>query len=303
MDSEASPKKREFTLAGIGEILWDELPEGRRLGGAPTNFAFHAHLQGARSFVISRVGKDSDGREILKKLERAGLTTDFISVDREHPTGHVTVSLDSQGIPEYTIHEGVAWDYLELSSPLLDLAQTIDAVSFGSLAQRSVFSRAAVFTFLGATPKDCLRLFDINLRQNYYSADILNTSLKLANVLKINQEELSVLAKLFRLKGRTGKCLQQLRNRFDLNLVALTRGAEGSLLLTQEGTFDFPGVAVSVQDTVGAGDAFGAALVLGMLQRLVPDELNEKANRLASQVCTQSGAWLSTEDFGQEMNI
>ena len=281
---------RSDRAIGIGEVLWDLFPDGKRLGGAPANCAYHAQALGARGIVVSAVGEDKLGREILVRLDEVGLDRRFIHVDTQHPTGRVTVTLDEHGKPDFVIHEEVAWDYIPFTEALRELARQADAVCYGSLGQRSAVSRESVRRFLGATRLDCLRVFDINLRQSFYSAEMIADMLDLSNVLKLNDAELRTVAGLLDIRGSDSAVLGDLIERYDLDVVALTLGADGSRLCTRDGESSHAGVKVEVVDTVGAGDAFTAALILGLLRGDDLDEINEHANRVASYVCTQRGA-------------
>jgi len=278
-------------VVGLGEILWDLLPQGKQLGGAPANFAYHAQALGARGVPVSCIGDDELGREVLERLGDVGLGTGHIAVDAEHPTGTVSVELDDQGKPTYVIHENVAWDFIPYDTALDELAHRADAVCFGSLCQRSPVSRASIQRFLEATRPNCLRIYDINLRQHYYSRDIVDAMLRASNVLKLNDEELPVVAELLSLEGRDDRVLQDLRRRYDLKLIVLTRGPEGSTLVTADQVVsDKTTEPVTVVDTVGAGDSFTAAVAMGLLTDEPLDKINKAANRLAAYVCTQKGA-------------
>jgi fructokinase len=279
-------------IVGLGEALWDKLPGGKQLGGAPANFAYHAAALGARGFVASRVGDDDAGREITARLDALGLDRTHVGSDRDHPTGRVDVRVDARGVPEYVIHQPVAWDYLPADAPLLDLASRADAVCFGTLAQRSAVSRRTIRSFLRATKPSCLRVFDINLRQSFFSRDVIEESLRASDVLKLNDAELPVVSRLLDVAGEGMTALRGLMDRYPLRVVALTRGPRGSLLVCRDGrTSDHPGAPVSnVADTVGAGDAFTAALVLGVLANRDLERINAAANRLAAYVCTKPGA-------------
>jgi fructokinase len=277
-------------ILGIGEVLWDVLPEGRQLGGAPANFALHARSLGAASSLVSRVGNDSLGREIMQGLEQQGLSTALIQKDRSAPTGTVTVQLSGKGIPAYTIHENVAWDRIEATADGVAVAEEADAVCFGSLAQRTEASREAIHTLVSKTRWDALRVFDINLRQTFYSPTILECSLDLANVLKLNDDEIKVLAKTFDLNGTVQEQIEAIAGRFSFNVVVFTQGAAGSLLWQGGRWSRRKGPEVKIVDTVGAGDSFTATLVMGLLRGMDLDEINEHANAVASFVCTQSGA-------------
>ncbi len=279
-----------FGLLGIGEVLWDLLPSGPQLGGAPANFAFHARALGAAAGVISRVGRDQNGDRIRERFAAAGFRLGDLQVDDAVPTGTVTVALGAAGIPEYTIHENVAWDRLAVTSAARSGVENLDAICFGSLGQRTPVARLAIQTLVAATSLRAWRIFDINLRQHYFSRSVIEDSLKLANVLKLNDAELPVLAGMFRLAGSPAEQIATLGLQFDLRVVALTRGPAGSLLW-REGEFaDCPSAPVEVVDTVGAGDAFTAALVMGLLRNLQLAEINAGANEVARFVCSQAGA-------------
>jgi fructokinase len=271
-------------VVGLGEILWDLLPGGRVLGGAPANCAYHAHALGAWGTVVSAVGSDELGREILARLESAGLTTEYLTVDTAHPTGTVSVELTASGIPRFT------WDYQAFSPHHAQLAKSASAVCFGTLAQRTPAGAAMIRNFLDAAGAGTLRVFDINLRQDFYTREVILGSLMRADILKLNDEELPVLGALLGLPEDDEEALGELLLRFDLSMVALTRGEEGSLLMA-------PGVSsrlrpdpLRVVDSVGAGDAFTAAVVLGLLRKLPLELIHLHASQLASYVCTQPGA-------------
>lgn len=267
------------------------LPSGKQLGGAPANFAYHAQALGAQSFVISCIGKDRLGSEIIARFHEIKLGQQYIDVDVQHPTGCVTVRLDSSGKPTYAIHENVAWDNISFNDELSTLAARVDAVCFGSLAQRSLVSRTAILEFLKNTRPQCLRVFDINLRQAYYTEEVIAESLSYANVLKLNDEELPVVAEMLDINGSQLEIVQALMERFSLRALALTRGANGSMLCMDHVCVERPSFKVmSIADTVGAGDAFTAALTVGLLDGKNPNQICEYANLLASYICSQHGA-------------
>ncbi|MHC5061250.1 MAG: carbohydrate kinase family protein [Planctomycetota bacterium] len=279
------------TIVGLGEILWDMLPAGKQLGGAPANFAYHAKALGAEGIAVSCIGDDGLGREILSQLGGLDLDCRYVALDMEHPTGTVTVKLDDDGVPDFTIHKNVAWDYIPLSDSLLDLAARADAVCFGSLCQRSDVSRETVRRFLENTRPDCLRIFDINIRQSYYSRDIVDAMLDTSSVLKLNDDELPLVAELLDVKGEESEILAELVARYNLRLIVLTKGADGSRLYGPDGDSESKGVQPeNIADTVGAGDAFTAAVAVGLLKGKSLDEINAHANRVASFVCSQHGA-------------
>ena len=277
-------------ILAVGEILWDLLPAGRQLGGAPANFAYHAHALGADVRLVSRVGNDPLGLEILDRLHMLGVSTDYVAVDATAPTGTVSVELSADGQPRFTIHEDVAWDRISAGEGSLELAGRVQAVCFGSLAQRREPSRGSIRRLVAATPVEALRVFDINIRQHFYSAELIEASLRLANVLKLNDQELPLLAAIFGLRGDARGQLAALAQRFDLCAIALTRGAAGSRLLADGIWSEHPGLPAKVADTVGAGDAFTAALTLGLLAGWPLDAVNRRANEIAAYVCSQPGA-------------
>jgi len=276
-------------VVGIGEVLWDVFPDGKKLGGAPLNFSHHCGQLGARAFPVSAVGADAEGEEIRQIFASKNLVGDHVQTDPAHPTGRVNVTL-KDGKPSYEILREVAWDFIRFDSKLRDLASRADAVCFGSLAQRSPVSRASIHEFLDAMRPDALRIFDVNLRQDFYSKEIIKASLQRANILKLSDEELPVLAEMFGLAGEVHAQLQGLREMFGLRLVAYTRGGEGSLLIAADDISDHSGFPTTVVDTVGAGDSFTATLCMGFLQKLSLAEVNRRANQVAAFVCSQAGA-------------
>jgi len=277
-------------IIGVGELLWDLLPGGKQLGGASANFAYHAHCLGAEALIVSRVGQDALGSEILDRLGSFGLRTDGITTDPRWPTGTVGVTLDARGTPTFEIREQVAWDLIEPGNAVLEAAGQAEAICFGTLAQRSPVSRASLRAMLRAVRPDALRIFDINLRQPFWSPALIAESLELADVLKLNDEEMPVVARLFGLSGDEPSQLRQLAARFALKAVALTKGAHGSSLLVGEKWVSRPGSPLVVADTVGAGDSYTAALALGLLAGQPPERIIESACRIADFVCTQPGA-------------
>jgi len=281
---------RAFQIAGIGEVLWDLLPAGKQLGGAPANFVCHAHALSAQARLISRVGDDPAGREIIARFQSRGLPTETVRIDATAPTGTVSVEVDASGHPNYTIHENVAWDRIAADDIALDAIRTADAVCFGSLAQRTPFVRATVSTLLAATRPDALRIFDINLRPPFIDRNTITESIAAANVLKLNEQELPVLADLFHLSGNPAQQLAALAGRFPLRLIALTRGGDGSMLFAEGQLVEDTGLPVAVRDTVGAGDSFTAAVTVGLLQKWPLEQISHRANAIAAYVCSQAGA-------------
>lgn len=279
-----------FKLVGIGEVLWDLLPGGRQLGGAPANFAYHASALGAEARVVSRVGNDDLGREALDRLEKLGVPTDCVEVDGALPTGTVSVEVSADGQPRFTIHENVAWDRISGESAGRRAISAADAVCFGTLAQRSETSRRTIRALLKTMPVESLRILDVNLRQHFYSPELIEESLALANVLKVNDAELPRLADMFRLNGDERAQVAGLARRFNLRLVAYTRGGHGSLLHSEGRWSEHPGVPTKVADTIGAGDSFTAAMTVGLLAGWPLDEINQRASEVAAFVCSQPGA-------------
>ena len=282
---------QRHTIIGLGEILWDLLPGGRQLGGAPANFAYFANLLGERGIVASRVGNDELGREAFARLRRLGSATEYLQCDPDHPTGTVQVQVDVAGQPQFEISRPVAWDFLQWTSEWKQLAERADAVCFGSLAQRSPASRQTILQFLRATRPETLRVFDVNLRPPFYSEEVLAESLPLAGIIKLNHDELPVMSRLLG-AAFTGEraAAEALLRRSGARLVCVTRGRCGSLLVSQQGAVEHPGFRVPVADTVGAGDAFTATLVHHHLRGASPQEMNEAANRVGAWVASQVGA-------------
>ena len=278
-------------VAGIGEVLWDIYPDAAHFGGAPANFASHAARLGAESLMVSAVGADAHGDKALQALSDRGVNTSRVACDQAHPTGQVLVTLDAQGVPHYEIALDSAWDHLAWSADLAAFAERCDAVCFGTLAQRSPDSRATIRRFVEAVPRHALRIFDVNLRQRFYDRDTIEMSLRHASAVKLNAEELPIVTQLLGLGGYSHReLLRQLMDTYDLRLAALTRGPAGALLLDDRGEDDCPAPPTVVVDTVGAGDAFTASLVVDVLRGLPLSEINRRANALASLVCSQPGA-------------
>src|SRR6266849_5158377 len=278
-----------FKVIGIGEVLWDLLPSGPQLGGAPANFAYHAQALGARAGVVTRVGSDHLGGDIQRRLDAFQLPLDLVQVDESAPTGTVSVELGSDGNPCFTIHERVAWDRLIPTEAALRAVGTADAICFGSLAQRDELSRSTIQKLLNQSAQTSLRVFDVNLRQSFYSRKVIEQSLELANTLKLNDAELPVLANLFGWDGDMETQVRMIADRFGLTVAAITCGAQGSFLYQRGRWSECQVRPVRVKDTVGAGDAFTAALVIGLLRKMDLDEINVAANEVARHVCSCEG--------------
>lgn len=277
-------------IFGIGEIVWDCLPSGKKLGGAPVNFAYYAGKLGAESYPVSAVGKDTLGDETLECCKNYGLDTRFI-VRNDKPTSRVLVKLDDSGIPQYEILEGVAWDGLEASEGVLSAISRSDAICWGSLAGRSDGSSRAISAMVAATSPDCMRVFDINLRQHYYSGDRIAASLEAATALKLNEDELPVLQRLFPLPDTPEQAIQAIVDKWNLEYVIYTCGAAFSEIHTAEGLVShIETPKVKVADTVGAGDSFTAAFITSILSGKNITEAHQAAVALAAKVCSRPGA-------------
>jgi fructokinase len=283
-------------ILGIGELLWDVLPEGPRLGGAPANFTVMAGRLGSHAAVLSRIGRDDLGRKAVEILDPLPADTEFLQVDPVHETGRVTVAFQN-GQPHYTIHEPAAWDFLELSDEWVSLAQRADAICFGSLAQRSLESRQTIQTLAAQTQASCVRVFDVNLRAPFYSSEVVQESLELATVMKMNDAEVPLVLGLLGLQafdaqapGALRAAAERLLEEFPtLKMVAVTRGGAGSLLVSREAWHEHPGIHVEVADTIGAGDAFTAAMTHYLLRGADLATLNEAGNRWGGWVASQAG--------------
>jgi fructokinase len=279
------------TIVGIGEILWDLLPSGRQLGGAPANFAYCSHLLGSRAVVVSRVGEDQLGGEARKLLLRKGISDRFLQADAALPTGTVHVSLNPDGQPQFGFTQPVAWDSLEWNDELGKLAWSADAVCFGTLAQRSSQTQATILEFIRAMRADALRVFDVNLRQQFYSAGMIADSMMAESIVKLSSEEVPRVAALLNLPVSDMYlfCSEVIR-RFTLRLVCITRGQNGSILVDAVSTDEHPGFRVQAKDAVGAGDAFTAGLVHEFLRGSSLAAMNDTANRMGAWVASCEGA-------------
>ena len=279
-------------ILGIGEIVWDCLPGEKALGGAPVNFAYHAWQLGADSYPVSAVGKDDLGAETLAACRSFGLRTDFLQ-QNGLPTSRVLITLDAAGVPTYRILENVAWDALEATPAVLELASGADAVCWGSLAQRSEGSRTAILQILDAVPAGAMKVFDINLRQHFYSREVIASSLERANVLKLNEDELPVVMDLMSLDG-----IPAIVHRYALDYLIYTCGAKGSEVYGPDGLISgLETPRVEVVDTVGAGDSFTAAFITSVLRGESPAAAHRKAVEVSAYVCRSYGAIVPLEDM------
>jgi len=276
------------TIVGIGEILWDLLPSGRQLGGAPANFAYCSHLLGSRGVVVSRVGNDELGFEARTRLHQAGIAEDFIATDTAHPTGTVQIEISPAGQPTFKFTHSVAWDFLKWNEELGDLASSAEAVCFGTLAQRSEVSRKTILKFIDSTKTTSVKIFDVNLRQSFYSDEIIADSIRRTTVLKLNDQELPLLANVLAIDQRN--FARTIIERLGVKLVCITRGQNGSILVDNANTHAHPGFRVQVKDAVGAGDAFTAGLVHEFLRGSSLAAMNDTANRIGAWVASCEGA-------------
>lgn len=281
-------KNKRPVVVGIGELLWDVLPTGKRAGGAPVNFVYHATRLGAQGYAISAVGNDVFGTEIIQELDKNGIRYSLGSV--EYPTGSVMVEL-KEGIPSYTIIEGVAWDHLPLTQEAIDLVKRADAVCYGTLALRSLESRTTIHTLLSYAREDALRFFDINIRQHYYSKALIESLLERANVFKINDEELELLRKMYDLEGDDDAVCRYFIRTYHLKYLILTAGSRYSTIYTSDEKSMIRTPHVEVADTVGAGDSFSGAFVYSILTGKTLQEAHQLAVDTAAYVCTKEGAW------------
>lgn len=276
-------------VVGIGEVLWDIFPDGKVLGGAPGNFAIHANSLGLEGIIISAIGKDLLGENIKEIYKQRSLKSYLTEV--HYPTGTVNITLDSNGKASYEFTLNSAWDYLELSKEQLEIAKECRAVCFGTLCQRSQISKKSIYNFLEQTSDKCIKVFDINIRKDYFSYETIKRSLEYATILKLNDEELPILQNMLSLPDNENESLKTLKKRYNLDIIILTKGNNGSRLFKSESEDSIvkPN-KVEILDTVGAGDSFTAAVVAGLIKGKSLNDINIMANKVASYVCTQKGA-------------
>jgi len=285
----------------LGEILFDVYPEYKRLGGAPFNFAYHLHRFGQHVAFVSRIGEDEYGQDLVSHLKKRTFPCQYLQTDAQHPTGTVTVSLDEKGKPEYNITEQVAYDFPQVEEPIRQfVSQGVVLIYFGTLAQRHSVSRTGIQQILGIVPEKAMLFYDINLRQSFYTADILYQSLMKSDVVKLNEEEFVTVSQLFGFSEQKEEAVQQLRQNFSVRTLCITRGAEGSSLVLDDKKFHWenPGESsLKVIDTVGAGDAFAATLAYGILEKWPGESIIQKASQFAAAICTIPGAIPDEPDF------
>ena len=279
----------EKYIVGLGEALWDMLPDGKKLGGAPANFAYHAGQFGLNTLAVSALGEDKLADETIEAIEKRNLK--YLMPRVPYPTGTVQVILDDAGIPTYDIKENVAWDNIPFTEEIQEVAKNCCAVCFGSLAQRNVVSRSTIQQFIASTPKDCVKIFDINLRQEFYSKEVIEESFRLCNVLKINDEELVIVSRMFELKGldQAEKC-KELVAKYNLDILVLTCGTNGSYVFTPTEMSFQETPKVEVADTVGAGDSFTGSFCAAILKGINIKDAHKRAVQVSAFVCTQNGA-------------
>lgn len=281
---------KKLKVIAIGETVWDMLPAGKQLGGAPLNFAFFAKELGAYAYAVSAIGNDSLGDETFGVASATGVNLDRLQRN-DLPTSRVLVTLDEKGIPQYEIVEGVAWDAMECSDADVELMKDASVVCWGSLAQRCEKSRRSVLAMLEAAPQDCMKVFDINIRQHYYSREVIETSLAHADILKLNEDELPLVADMLGLQGEDKEVVAELMERYSLRYLVYTHGADFSEVYASDGAYSHvPTPKVEVADTVGAGDSFTAVFITSLLKGASLSEAHAKAVEVSAFVCTQHGA-------------
>lgn len=286
-------------VVGLGEILWDVFPERKVLGGAPANFAYHASQFGFNGYAVSAIGDDLLGKEILTSLEEKGLN--YLLEKTDYPTGTVQVTLNKAGVPQYEICENVAWDNIPFTARTENLAKNTQTVCFGSLAQRNSVSRETIRKFINSMPEDSLKIFDINLRLNFYSKEIIHESLEMSNMMKINDEEVIKVANLYGWKGDEQEICGRLLEDYKLDILVLTKGTDGSFVFTPRQTSYQPTPKVHVADTVGAGDSFTAAFVAAYLHGERIEDAHQLAVEVSAYVCLQHGAMPKLADSYLEL--
>lgn len=289
--------KQKYNVAGLGEVLWDVFPNTQKLGGAPANFTAHAQQLGAKSFIISCVGEDPPGEKILGLLKQFQVDTSGLQFNKHFATGSAWIRIDQNGNPTYTIQENTAWDHINFETIQKKIAQCLDAICFGTLAQRSPISQKSIFKIIEATSPNCLRVFDVNFRKDFYRPEMLRQSLNLANAVKMNQQEFIEIGAMFSLPKNPKKGLRALMNQFDLKIAILTLGEKGALMASKDDySIQAPNRHINIKSTVGAGDAFTAGAVMGWLNQKPLDQINKEASDLAAYVCSHLEAVPSLKD-------
>lgn len=277
-------------VVGIGELLWDMLPNSSYLGGAPANFAYHCGQLGCQSIVISRVGNDDLGNQALQSCLSIGLSTNYIQIDQNHPTGVVNVKLDKTGQPNYEIIANSAWDFIQWQGDLRSLADSADIICFGTLAQRNKKSRETIQKFLSYANRKVIKIFDVNLRANFYNRDIIEFGLRTANVVKLNQDEFNTILDILNPYNNPVMSAKEIVDTYSLDMLCITLGENGCRVITSQVMFECPVEQVKIADTVGAGDAFTAALAFNILTGQPVNVAAKAANILGGFVASQKGA-------------
>ncbi|MDB4786587.1 MAG: carbohydrate kinase [Planctomycetaceae bacterium] len=287
-------------VIGLGELLWDCFADSRRPGGAPANVAFQANQLDCEGVVCSRIGQDPLGEELTAFLESQGVSSRTLQFDAKTPTGTVTVEMQEGNHPAYTIHKDVAWDAMEFTPDWQKLMRSASAICFGSLAQRGEPSHTTIQQCLAATSEECLIVYDVNLRQNYFSSTVLEESLRACRAVKLNHEELIVISQLLNTSAKESPFAREIQSRYGVELVIITRGENGCLLISADETIDVPGEKIIVADAVGAGDAFTAGLISALLKNWPLKTAGEFANSVGAKVASCSGAMPDLkEDFAE----
>ncbi len=285
-DKLAMSKNKKYAVGGLGEVLWDIFSDTKKLGGAPANFAVHAKRLGAKSYLLSAVGKDPLGQKTIAQLKDFQVETSGLQINEDFVTGRVNVSLDQIGIPSYDIQKNVAWDHIKFDSTQKKIAQGLDAICFGTLAQRNSITKNSILKILKSTTHDCLRVFDVNFRKDLYTSKMVEQSLGLANAVKMNNDEFSVIATMLSLPQNYEKGLQSLIHKFNLKFGIVTLGENGAVMANQgHSCFYSHKNAIKIKSTVGAGDAFTAAAVMGWLDQKPLKQIIREASDLATYVC------------------
>jgi|TARA_B110000914_G_scaffold225660_1_gene247046 fructokinase len=283
---------KAFKVAGIGEVLWDINGDVKKIGGAPANFTFHCKNLGADAFLISSLGNDKLGLQIINFFKNRKINISAIDINQDKSTGIVDVNLNHLKNAQYKIKDdNIAWDHIIFDDNKSKIASSLDAICFGTLAQRNSISKESIHKVLKSVKKDCLIMFDMNLRQHYHNTEIILSSIELANSIKINEEELNVISNILKISGSKKELIKTIHKKFNLRLLILTCGENGAYILrNNELSFKKPPKIKNVISTVGAGDCFTSAVVMGYLNNNSLDEINKQANLLASFVCTQNSA-------------
>jgi fructokinase len=284
------PESGKLRVLGLGEVLWDVFPDERRVGGAPLNFAYFCGCLGAHAAVVSRVGNDADGRELVEAIARMGIDVSLIQIDPSRPTGHVRVNVGLDGVPTFECEAESAWDYIEATPEALEAARQADIIGFGTLAQRQEVSWKTIHTLLAAVKPQCLRVCDVNLRQQYYSPEFLTESFIQSDVVKLNEVELGMVKEILALAPRDEEAARQLVQKFDLTALVLTLGNKGARAWSAREYAEVPGLLVRVRDTVGSGDAFIATFAMELARGGSLSSALYWGNVAGAYVATRPGA-------------